>query len=59
MNHKFYYCDRFTYWFNSQIKYDKHECSHSFVPEIVCPKKKHITFIKEHKLQNVKKYYNR
>ena len=30
MNHKFYYCDRCTYWFNSQIKYDKHECSTSF-----------------------------
>ena len=22
--HKFYYCNRCTYWFNSQIKYDKH-----------------------------------
>ena len=41
---KFYYCNRCTYWFNSQIKYDKHVCGHSFKPEIVCPKKKHITF---------------
>ena len=38
-NIKYYYCDRCTYWFNSQIKYDKHECSTSFKPEIVCPKK--------------------
>ena len=54
MNHKFYYCDRCTYWFNSQIKYDKHECNNSFKPEIVCPKKKHITFINEHKRKNIK-----
>ena len=39
MNHKFYYCDRFTYWFDSQIKYDKHECNNSFKPEVFCPKK--------------------
>ena len=52
--HKFDNCDRCTYWFNSQIKYDKHECSHSFKPEIVCPKKKYITFINEHKRQNMK-----
>ena len=38
-NIKYYYCDRCTYWFNSQIKYDKHECNNSFKPEIVCPKK--------------------
>ena len=42
--HKFYYCNRCTYWFNSQIKYNKHECSHSFKPEIVCPKKKHYFY---------------
>ena len=53
-NIKYYYCDRCTYWFNSQIKYDKHECSNSFKPEIVCPKKKHIIFINEHKRQNIK-----
>ena len=53
-NHKFYYCDRCTYWFNSQIKYDNHECSTSFKPEIVCPKKIHITFINVHKRQNKK-----
>ena len=53
-NIKYYYCDRWTYRFNSQIKYDNHICSHSFKPEIVCPKKKHITFIKEHKRQNIK-----
>ena len=29
-NIKYYYCDRCTYWFDSQIKYDKHESSHSF-----------------------------
>ena len=34
-NHKFYYCDRCTYWFESQTKYDKHECNNSFKPEIV------------------------
>ena len=51
---KFYNCDKCTYWFNSQIKYDKHECSHYFKPEIVCPKKKQITFINEHKRQNIK-----
>ena len=42
-NIKYYYCDRCTYWFDSQIKYDKHVCCHSFKPEIFCPKKKHIT----------------
>ena len=53
-NIKFYYCDRCTYWFDSQIKYDKYEWSHSFKPEVVCPKKKKITFINEHKRQNIK-----
>ena len=53
-NIKCYYCDRCTYWFNSQIIYNKHECNNSFKPEIVCPKKKHITFINEHKRQNIK-----
>ena len=53
-NIKYYYCDRCTYWFDSQIKYDKHECSHSFKPEVVCPRKKKITFINEHKRQNIK-----
>ena len=53
-NIKYYYCDRCTYWFNSQIKYDNHICSHYFKPEVVCPKKKHITFINEHKRQNKK-----
>ena len=52
--HKFYYCNRCTYWFNSQFKFEKHECSHSFKPEIVCPKKKKITFINELKRQNMK-----
>ena len=54
--HKFYYCNRYTYWFNSQFKNDKHECSHSFKPEIVRPKKKHITFINEHRRQNKKNF---
>ena len=54
MNNKFYCLDRCKYWFKSQIKYDKQVCSHSFKPEIVCPKKKHITFIIEHKRQNLK-----
>ena len=54
MNYKFYYCDRCTYWFNSQIKYDKQVCSHYFKPEIIGPKKKHITSINEHKHQNIK-----
>ena len=53
-NMKYYFCDRCTYWFNSQIKYDKHECNNSFKPEIVCPKKKHINFLNEHKRQNIK-----
>ena len=53
-NIKYYYCDRFTNYFNSQIKYDKHECNNSIIPEIVFPKKKHITFINEHKCQNIK-----
>ena len=53
-NIKYYYCDRCTYWFNSQIKSDKHECNNSFKPEIVCPKKEYITFINEHKRQNIK-----
>ena len=54
MNHKFYYCNRSTYWFDSQIKYDKHECNNSFKPENVCPRKKKIIFINEHKRQNIK-----
>ena len=52
-NIKYYYCDRCTYWFNSQIKSDKHECNNSFKPEIVCLEKKHTTFINEHKRQNI------
>ena len=55
MNHKFSYCDRCTHWFKSQIEYNDHICSHSFKPEIVCSKKKHINFINEHKRQNIKK----
>ena len=39
---------------NSQIKYDKHECNHSFKPEIFCPKKK-ITFENEKKTSEYKK----
>ena len=50
----YYYCGRYTYWCNSQIKYDKHECNNSFKPEIVCPMKKHITLLNEHKRQNIK-----
>ena len=42
----------------SQIKYDKHECSHTFKPEVVCPKKKKITFMNEHKGQKIKKCCN-
>ena len=53
-NIKYYYCDRCTYWFHSKIKYDKHECNNSFKTEVVCPKKKKITFINEHKRQNIK-----
>ena len=53
-NHIFYYCDRCSYWFNSQTKYDNHIFSLSFKPEIVCPKKRKITFINEHKRQNIK-----
>ena len=52
-NIKYYYCDRCTYWFNSQSKYDKHECNNSFKAKIVCPKKKHITFINEHRRQKI------
>ena len=54
--HKFFHCNRCTYWLNSQIKKDKLECGHSFKPEIVCPQKKHITLIDEHKGQNIKNY---
>ena len=42
-NIKCYYCDRCTYWFDSQIKYNKHKCNNSFQTEVVCPKKKKIT----------------
>ena len=31
----------------------KHKISHSVEPQIVCPKKKHITFINEHERQNI------
>ena len=51
--HKFYYSNRCTYCLDSQIKYVKHECSHSFKPETVCPKKKHMTFINEQKRQKI------
>ena len=54
MNHNFYQCDRCTYWFDSQINYEKPECKNSFKPEVDCPKKKKITFINEHKRQNIK-----
>ena len=30
MNHNFYNSDRCTYWFKSQIKYEKHLCGYSF-----------------------------
>ena len=54
-NIKYYYCDRCTYWFNSQIEYDmQHGCNNSFKPEIFCSKKKHITFINEHKRPKIK-----
>ena len=53
-NIKYYYYDRCTNWFDSQIKYNKHECNNSFKPEVVFfPKKKKITFINEHKRQNI------
>ena len=53
-NFKYYYFDWCTCWFDSQIKYDKHECNNSFKPDVVCPKRKKITFINEHKRQNMK-----
>ena len=53
-NIKYYYCDRCTYCFDSKIKYNKHEGNNSFKPEVVCPKKKKIFFINEHKRQNIK-----
>ena len=53
-NIKYYYCDSCTYWFDLQIKYNKHESINSFKPEVVCSKKKKITFINEHKRQNIK-----
>ena len=53
-NIKYYYCERCAYWFDSQIKYDTHECNNSFKPQVNCPKKKKITFINEHKRQNIK-----
>ena len=52
-NVKYYYCDRCTYWFDSHIKNNKHECKNSFKPEVVCPKKKKINFINKHKRQNI------
>ena len=52
-NIKYSYCDRCTYWFGSQIKYNKHECNNSFKPEVVCAKMKKITFIIENKRQNI------
>ena len=54
MNHKFFHCDRCTYWFDSQIKNKIHECNNSFKPDVVCPKKKKNTFKNEHKRQNIK-----
>ena len=53
-NQKFFYCVRCTYWFISQIKYDKHECNNSFKAKVVCPKEMKIIFINENKRQNSK-----
>ena len=50
-NIKYYYCNRCTYWPDSQIKYDN-----SFKPEVVCPKKNKITFINEQKRQIIKNF---
>ena len=50
----YFYCDTCKYWFDSQIKHNKHECNNSCKPEVVCPKKKKITFMNEHKRQNIK-----
>ena len=52
--HKFYYCKRCTYWFNPKIKFDKLESSHFFISEIASPKRKHMTFINEHKHRKIK-----
>ena len=49
--HKFYYCNRPTFRFNSRIQYENHVCGHSVKPEVVCPKKKLINFINKHKRQ--------
>ena len=54
INDKFFYCDRCTCCFNSQIKNAKHGCSHSFKPKILCPRKKKIAFINEHKRQIIR-----
>ena len=35
-----------------------HTCSQSFKSEIVCPKKKHITFINENKRQKIQTFIN-
>ena len=53
-NTKYYYCDRCTYFFDSQTKYNKRECNNSFKPEVNCPKRKKKTFINELKRQNIK-----
>ena len=47
----------FQFWLMVQFTtyYDEQICSYSFKPEIVCPMKKHITFINEHKRQKIKK----
>ena len=54
MNQKFYYCDRCTYWFDSQIKYDKHEYNNSFNPRLFVLRRRKLLLISEHKRQNIK-----
>ena len=35
---KYWFCDNCTYWFNSQHKYESHDCCIQIKPKIICPK---------------------
>ena len=48
------YCERCTYWCNSESKYENLICGHVFTPNIAYTRKKKISLIIESKRQEVK-----
>ena len=50
---KFWFCDKCTFWFSSQYKYETHECCVQIKPKFICPKLKQIRFKDQYKQQEV------